>query len=167
MIDTKLADTLNQQMNYEFEAAHAYMAKAAYCEQNNYGGFAHFYLQQAEEERFHGMKIYHYLNNRGIHAKFTMLAEPRTDFDGILDTFEYSLQQEQKVTKQFYNLADIALDTKEHATISFLGWFLDEQVEEEASFETHIEYLKRIGGDKKSLFMYEKELAQRNFVPSE
>lgn len=166
MLNTKLAELLNAQMNSEFEAAQAYMAKAAYCEINSYSGFAHFYLQQAEEERFHGMKIYEYLNNRGIHATFSGLEQPKTDFNGILDTFEYSLQQEKAVTKQFYDLADLAFETKEHATISFLNWFLDEQVEEEASFDTHLEYLKRIGSDKNALFIYEKELGQRNFVPT-
>lgn len=165
MINTNLAEALNDQMNYEFNAAQAYLAKAAYCEHNNYGGFAHFYLQQAEEERFHGMKIYQYLNDRGIHAQFSAISEPKTDFNSVLDTFEYSLQQEKLVTKQFYKLTDLAWEVKEHATISFLTWFLDEQVEEEASFDTHIEYLKRIGEDKNALFIYEKELGQRDFVP--
>lgn len=167
MISTSLAEALNKQMNYEFEAAHDYLAKAAYCEHNNYNGFAHYFLQQAEEERFHGMRIYQYLNDRGIQAKFSTLAAPKTEFDSILDTFEHSLEQEKAVTKQFYELTDLAWEDKEHATISFLRWFLDEQVEEEASFDTHIEYLKRIGQDKNALFIYEKELGQRDFVPTE
>ena len=79
MFSPRIADALNRQMNNEFEAAQSYMAMAAYCEHNSYGGFAHFYLQQAEEERFHGMKIYQYLNDRGVHAKFTGVSEPKID----------------------------------------------------------------------------------------
>ena len=165
MFSARIADALNRQMNNEFEAAQSYMAMAAYCEHNSYGGFAHFYLQQAEEERFHGMKIYQYLNNRGVHAEFTGVSEPKIVFNSILDTFESALQQEKSVTKSIYALTDLAWEEKEHATISFLKWFLDEQVEEEASFDTHIEYLKRIGEDKNALYIYEKELGQRSFTP--
>lgn len=165
MISLQLADALNRQMNNEFDAAQSYMAMAAYCEHNNYGGFANYYLQQAEEERFHGMKVYNYLNDRGIQARFSATTEPKINFESILDTFESGLQQEKGVTKNFYELTDLAWEEKEHATISFLRWFLDEQVEEEASFDTHIEYLKRIGEDKNALFIYEKELGQRTFSP--
>src|SRR5690606_15697029 len=123
---------------------------AAYCEHTNYSGFAHYYLQQADEERFHGMKIYQYLNDRGVHAEFTGASAPKINYDSILDTFETALQQEKSVTKNIYELTDLAWEEKEHATISFLRWFLDEQVEEEATFDKHIEYLKRIGEDMNS-----------------
>lgn len=165
MISQNLADAINKQLNNEFDAAQAYLAMAAYCEYNNYSGFANFYLQQVEEERFHAMKIYHYLNDRGIKATISSVNEPKIDFASILDTFETALLQEKKVTKNFYDLMDLAWEEKEHATISFLKWFLDEQVEEEATFDTHIEYLKRIGEDKNALFLYEKELGQRVFTP--
>ncbi|GIN91132.1 H-type ferritin FtnA [Siminovitchia terrae] len=166
MFNEKLAEALNKQMNNEFYSAHSYMAMAAYSEHNNYLGFAHFYLQQAEEERAHGMKIYKYLNDRGVHVKFSALAEPETDYTSIFDTFEKALLQEKEVTKNIYDLTDLAWEHKEHATISFLRWFLDEQVEEEASFETHIEYLKRIGNDQNALFIYENELGKRS-APAE
>ena len=167
MITNNLADALNRQMNNEFDAAQAYMAMAAYCEHQNYGGFANFYLQQVEEERFHGMKIYNYLNDRGFHAKITPTSEPKIDFESVLDTFEAALEQEKSVTRNFYELSDLAWEEKEHATISFLKWFLDEQVEEEATFDTHIQYLMRIGEDKNALFLYEKELGQRVFSAEE
>lgn len=167
MIKSKLAEALNKQLNNELDAAQSYLAMAAYCENENYSGFAHFYLQQAEEERFHAMKIYHYLNDRGIHAKISATNEPQTEFDSILNTFEASLAQEKGVTKNFYDLMDLAWEEKEHATISFLNWFLDEQVEEEAMFDTHIQYISRIIDNKNALYVYEKELGQRVFSPDD
>lgn len=164
MISTTLAQALNKQVNNEFDAAQAYLAMAAYCEHENYSGFAHFYLQQAEEERFHAMKIYDYLNDRGIQVKISGSTDPKTEFNSILDTFETALVQEKAVTKNFYDLMDLAWTEKEHATISFLNWFLDEQVEEEATFDTHIEYITRIKEDKNALFLYEKELGKRDFA---
>lgn len=165
MISEKLANTLNDQVNNEFDAAQAYVAMAAYCEHHSYSGFANFYLQQAEEERYHAMKLYNYLNDRGIQVKISGTSAPKTEFNSILDTFETSLEQEKNVTKNFYDLSDLAWKEREHATISFLNWFLDEQVEEEAMFDTHIDYLHRIKDDKNALFLYEKELGERKFLP--
>ncbi|AKS66718.1 ferritin [Staphylococcus schleiferi] len=163
MLNQKLLDALNQQMNHEYFAAHAYMAMAAYCDYHSYEGFANFYIEQAKEERFHGQKIYDYINDRGEKAVFSDLNAPKVDFNSILETFEDGLKQEQHVTKHFYELSEIAREEKDYATISFLNWFLDEQVEEEAMFETHIDYLKRIGDDANTLYLYEKELASRRF----
>ncbi|MBM2659505.1 H-type ferritin FtnA [Staphylococcus pseudoxylosus] len=163
MLNEDLLNALNEQMNHEFYAAHAYMAMAAFCDDNSYEGFANFYIQQAKEERFHGKKIYDYINDRGGHALFSSISAPKTEFSSILETFKDGLAQEQDVTRRFYNLSDLANKDKDYATISFLNWFLDEQVEEEAMFETHIDYLNRIGDDSNTLYLYEKELAARSF----
>ena len=165
MVSSNLAEALNKQLNNELEAAQAYLAMAAYCENENYSGFAHFYLQQVEEERFHAMKIYQYLNDRGIKASISAIHQPQTEFDSVLQTFEAALTQEKAVTKNFYDLMDLAWEEREHATISFLNWFLDEQVEEEATFDTHIQYISRIIDNKNALYLYEKELGQRVFSP--
>lgn len=166
MISEKLANLLNDQVNNEFDAAQAYVAMAAYCEHHSYSGFANFYLAQAEEERYHAMKLYDYLNDRGIQVKITATSTPKVDFDSVLDTFKVALKQEKGVTQNFYDLSDLAWEEREHATISFLNWYLDEQVEEEATFETHIDYLTRIEHDQNALFVYERELGKRTFDPN-
>ncbi|MBB6449968.1 ferritin [Geomicrobium halophilum] len=167
MLSDKISKALNDQMNNEFQAAHEYMAMAAYCNYKSYDGFANFYFQQAKEERYHGMKIYNFLNDRGQRAVFAAIKEPRKDFESLLDTFEAGLAQERQVTKNFYHLSDLAWDEREHQTLSFLNWFLDEQVEEEAMFDTHIDYLNRIKDDANALYVYEQELAKREFVAEE
>lgn len=163
MLNKELLTALNDQMNHEYYAAHAYMAMAAYCDYKSYEGFANFYIQQAKEERYHGKKIYDYINDRGEQAEFQSLSAPKTEFANILETFKDGLAQEQDVTRRFYNLSEIAHNDKDYATISFLNWFLDEQVEEESMFETHIDYLTRIGDDSNALYLYEKELGSRTF----
>ena len=102
------------------------------------------------------VKIYDYINDRGEHAEFKSIPAPKTEFKSILETFKDGLAQEQDVTRRFYNLSEIAQKDKDYATISFLNWFLDEQVEEESTFETHIDYLNRIGDDCNTLYLYEK-----------
>ena len=57
MLSKDLLKALNEQMNHEYFAAHAYMAMAAYCDKESYEGFANFYIEQAKEERYHGKNL--------------------------------------------------------------------------------------------------------------
>ncbi|MEE1131547.1 MAG: ferritin [Caryophanon sp.] len=165
MLSEQLHKAINDQMNFEFFSAHAYLAMAAYCTDESYDGFANFFLVQAEEERFHAMKFYNYLSDMGYRATITGFENPGNDFSSILNVFETALHHEKEVTRRIYHLADLALDEREHATMAFLKWFIDEQVEEESSFDTLISKIKRIEKDSNAMFMLDAELANRTFVP--
>ncbi len=164
-MNDKLAEALNEQMNFEFYSAHVYLAMAAYCSGESLDGFANFFIVQAEEERFHGMKIYKFLNDRGRRATLSALGEPKNDYSSILDSFEHGYAHEQQNTERFYKLSDLAMNDREHATINFLKWFIDEQVEEEALFDNIIHKLKRIDKDSNAFYMLDAEFAARSFTP--
>lgn len=53
---------------------------------------------------------------------------------------------------------------KEHATNSFLQWFVTEQVEEEATASEIVNKLKLMGDAPGGLFMLDRELGQRTFT---
>lgn len=167
MLDDQLTKALNDQMNYEFYSAHAYMAMAAYCSSESLDGFANFFLVQAEEERFHAMKFYNFINALGERATIQSLPEPNNTFSSVKDAFEHALVQEKDVTKKIYHLSDLALDRREHATISFLKWFIEEQVEEEDMFDSIIQKLKRIDNDSNAFFMLDDEFSKRSFSPED
>jgi ferritin len=167
MLSKKLTEALNEQMNYEFYSAHVYLATAAYCSAESLDGFANFFLVQSEEERFHAMKFYNFINDMGDRAEISGMDHPSNTFNSVLETFEKSLEHEKEVTRRIYHLADLAMDEREHATMTFLNWFIEEQVEEEASFDTLIQRLKRIGEDKNAFEMLDSELAKRTFTPPE
>ena len=59
---------------------------------------------------------------------------------------------------------DVAVAANDHATQSFLKWFIDEQVEEEANVEKILATLKLINGQGNGIFMMDRELSQRVFV---
>ncbi|MEK3881943.1 ferritin [Paenibacillus sp. PL2-23] len=160
-----LAQALNEQMNFEFYSAHVYLAMAAYCSADSLDGFANFFIVQAEEERFHAMKIYKFLNDRGRRATLQALGEPQNDYNSILHAFEQGYKHEQQNTERFYHLSDLAMNDREHATINFLKWFIDEQVEEEALFDSIINKLKRIDKDSNAFYMLDTEFAGRSFTP--
>ena len=76
MLSKNLLEALNDQMNHEYFAAHAYMAMAAYCDKESYEGFANFFIQQAKEERFHGQTTEVHMQNseQFQHQKLTFQA---------------------------------------------------------------------------------------------
>jgi len=165
MLSEKLAKALNYQMNFEFLSAHYYLAMASYFEDQDLSGFAHFFIVQAEEERFHAMKFYNFINEMDERATIQSISEPKNEFKSYIDVFETALSHEKEVTKRIYNLMDIATEEREHATVSFLRWFIDEQVEEEATMKNIIKKLQRIGNDSHAIYTLDQELAARIFTP--
>ncbi|MGV8145889.1 MAG: ferritin [Alkaliphilus sp.] len=165
MLNGKLEKELNKHVNAELYSAYLYLSMSAYFENINLPGAASWTRVQAEEEQFHGMKIFAYINERGGRTKLVAIESPPVEWDGILNVFEEILKHEQHVTSLIYNLMDIATEEKDYATTAFLQWFITEQVEEEASVTEMLNKLQLIGGKGHGLLMLDKELAQRTFVP--
>ncbi len=165
MLSEKLLDALNDQITHELYAAHLYMSMAAYCAGNDLDGCANFFLMQAEEERFHAMKFFDFINDKDGSITFKALEDPHASYDSILHAFESALAHEKIVTGKIYDLMDIATEEREYSTISFLNWFVDEQVEEEASFSNLIQKFKVAIKDEAMLLMLDNELAARVFTP--
>lgn len=165
MISEKLMNELNVQVKHELFSSNLYLSMASYCADEDLMGFANFFRVQAEEEKFHAMKFFDYIIERNGRAKISALDEPKSDFSSILDAFEHAYEHEQFVTKRIYTLMDLAMEEREHATISFLKWFIDEQVEEESMFNGLVKKLQRIGDNANALYMLDAELAQRAFTP--
>lgn len=165
MLSDQLLKALNEQMNYEFFSSQVYLSMASYCAAESFDGFANFFEVQAEEEKFHAMKIYRFINTLGKRAFVTGMQDPIVDFDSIRDAFEKGYAQEKEVTRRIYALSDIAMNEREHATINFLKWFIDEQIEEEALFDNIVHKLKLIEKDSNAIFMLDAEFANRTFTP--
>jgi ferritin len=165
MISDNLLKALNEQMNYEFYSSQTYLSMASYCAAEGFDGYANFFEVQAEEEKFHAMKIYHYINTVRKRVIVTGMPDPVTDFASILDAFEKGYEHEKEVTRRIYHLSDIALNEREHATMHFLKWFIDEQVEEESLFDNIVHKLKLVEKDSNAFIMMDAEFAKRSFTP--
>lgn len=165
MISEKLMKELNEQIKYEFFSANLYLAMAAYCASEDLDGFSNFFKVQAEEERFHAMKFFDYVNEMGGRVTISAFDEPQNEYTSIVDVFKQGLEHEKFVTARIYKLTDLAMEEREHATISLLKWFIDEQVEEESSFSSIVKKLTRIGENSNALYMLDSELGQRVFTP--
>ncbi|HSH24990.1 MAG TPA: ferritin [Massilibacterium sp.] len=161
MISERLLEKLNNQLNYEFYSAQVYLAVAGYCEEKSLPGFANFFRVQAEEERVHAMKFFEFITSLGLRVHITGFGTPQNDFSTMVEVFEKAIQHEKEVTARIYELSDIALNDREHATMSFLKWFIDEQVEEMDMFDNLLQRLRRINEDSSAFFMMDDELAKR------
>lgn len=165
MLPERLINKLNDQMNFEFYSSHIYLAMSAYFESIDLPGFANFFRVQAEEEKFHAMKFYKYINEMEGRIVFTGIQDVENEYASALAALKSALEHEKKVTRRIYELMDIALEEREHATISFLKWFIDEQVEEEATINSLIKKLEKIGDDVSALYSLDEQLATRVFTP--
>jgi ferritin len=164
MIKKKIIDAINKQINAEFYSSFLYLSMAAYFEDQNLPGMANWERVQAKEETTHAMKFYNFLSERGGRIVLDTIAKPSSDWKSPLDVFQTGLAHEQKVTAMINTLMDLAVAEKDHATISVLQWFVDEQVEEEANADAIVKKLKLAGNMAGALFMIDKELEARVFV---
>jgi len=165
MISQKMQDAINVQINKELYSEYLYLSMAAYFSSEGLSGFEKFFLVQAEEERFHAMKFYHFINERGGRVYFQKIDQPEKEFDSPIAVFEKAYEHEKYVTSLINKLMDMAIKENDHATKSFLNWYIDEQVEEEDSMDTILNKLKMIKGKGNGMLMMDKELGSRTFTP--
>lgn len=167
MISQKLQDAINYQINRELYSEYYYLSMASYFNSVGLSGFENFFLVQVEEERFHAMKMYRFLNEKGGRVCLKAIEAPKTQFESALEVFELAYEHEKLVSGLINDLMDLAIKENDHAAKNHLNWFVEEQVEEEASMDTILNKLKLIGGEGHGLLMLDAELAQRTFTPPE
>lgn len=165
MIHEKMEQAINDQMNAEIYSSYLYLSMSAYFESINLKGFSNWMRVQAMEELSHFRKFYDYLVMRGGRVILTEIQAPPAEWESPLAAFENVLSHEQMVTGRINDLVDLSSELKDHASNSFFQWFVDEQVEEESSADDLIQNLKLNENNPGGLFIIDKELAQRTFVP--
>jgi ferritin len=165
MISKKMENALNGQVNAEMYSAYMYLSMESYFKSLNLNGFANWMRAQTQEEMMHAMKIYDFINERGGRIILKTIDGPPTKWESPLAVFEATYTHEQKVTGLINDLMDLAIEEKDHATNTFLQWFVNEQVEEEASADELVQQLKMMENAPGGMFMLDRELGQRVFTP--
>jgi ferritin len=152
---------INDQINAELYSSYLYLSMAAHFESVNLPGFAKWMRVQAQEENGHAMKLFDYVVERGGRVTLAAIDAPPASWTSPLNAFEDVYAHEQKVTGLISGLMDLAIELKDHATSSFLKWFVDEQVEEEASADRVVQLLKMIGDAGHGIVMLDAQLGKR------
>ena len=160
-MDMKLQDAFNDQITNELYSAYIYLAMAAYFEAKELTGFAHWMEVEYKEEVDRAMKMFEFLNDRGVKVLLQAIPQPVLEYTSTLEVFEETLKHEKKVTSLINALYDLTKEINDSASSVFLQWFISEQVEEEKNASYIIETLKMIKPEGPALIMLDRELAKR------
>ena len=161
MLNAKVKELLNLQINKEFYSAYLYLDFSNYFEARGLDGFANWYKVQAQEERDHAMLFYQYLHNNNESVTLDAIAKPEVVLDSDMTVLKAGLKHELYVTSLINDIYAAAYEVKDFRTMQFLDWFFKEQGEEETNANDLISKMELFGSDPKSLYMLNGELATR------
>ena len=167
MLSQKLHEAINAQINAELWSAYLYLAMSMVAEAKGYKCVANWFYVQFQEEQAHARIFMNYLSSRDAKVTLLPIEEVPATWNSVLDMYKQTLEHEKKVTSLINNLAYIANEDRDFASINRLNWFIDEQVEEEESAREMISTVEAVEDNKYGMYMLDKELAARVYnVPS-
>jgi bacterioferritin B len=140
----RFVEALNDQIGREFLAAHQYTAVAVFYDRQTFPRLARFFYDQADEERGHAMKMIGYLRDTGADVVLGDIPAPKNDFADLVEPIRLALENERKVSVSIAGLFEIARETNDYASESFMQWFVDEQVEEESTMDGLLQVAERV-----------------------
>ena len=147
MLSKNLHDAINAQINAELWSAYLYLAMSMDAEAKGLKGVANWFYVQYLEEQDHARIFMNYLNSRDAKVRLMPIEEVPDTWDSVLAMFTQTLAHEKKVTALINNLAAIANDDRDFASINRLVWFIDEQVEEEENAREMIAAVEAVIGE--------------------
>ena len=164
-MDARVEQALNEQIHAEFFSFYLYLSVSAYFTTEHLDGFAHWMRVQAQEEFGHAMKLFDYLNERGGKVGLAALDAPQREWSSPTDAVGAVLNHEKHISQRINDLVDLATAAKDHATTVVLHWYVNEQVEEEATADTLYHQVKMLEDSPHGLLMLDRELAGRTLGP--
>lgn len=153
-----LIDAFNTQIGHELGASHQYTSIATYFDRQTLDQLAKFFYRQADEERDHAMRFVRFLVELGAPVVIPEVPAPKADFESAEEAVALSLEWEETVTQQIYELVDLAQKDSNHIAMRFLDWFVNEQLEEVSTMGGLLDVVRRAGDD--GLHFVEEYLAR-------
>ena len=164
MLDKKVKELINIQINKEFYSAYLYLDFSNYFNDLGLDGFAHWYDIQAQEERDHAMLMRQYLHNNGERVTFTAIDQPEKSYSSVLDVLKAGLSHEMYVTSLINTIYAAADEVHDYRTMQCFDWFVKEQGEEEKNADDLIKKFQLYGSDPKGLYALNQELLARVYT---
>ena len=164
MLNAKVKELLNQQVNKEFYSAYLYLDFSNYYEARGLNGFANWYKIQAQEERDHALLFYQYLHNNNETVTLDAIAKPDKVLDSDMTVLKAGLEHEEYVTSLINAIYAEAMKANDFRTLQFLDWFVKEQGEEETNASDMVKNMQLFGSDPKGLYDLDREYQARTFV---
>ncbi len=165
MLDKKVTELINVQINKEFYSAYLYLNFANFYKSKGLDGFSNWYMVQAQEEKDHAMLYLKYLQNNNEEVILDVVEKPAISMEKLIDPLKAGLAHEEYVTDLINTIYDAAQNVKDFRTMQFLDWFIKEQGEEETNSHELITKMELFGTDPKGLYMLDNELKGRVYTP--
>jgi ferritin len=156
MLNKKVEDICNRQVDREGYSSALYLAMASWAENNGLPGIASWLYVQSDEERLHMLKFIKYINERGGKAIVPAFKKPGPDYKSVEDVFSQVLKHEEFVTASINEIVQVTLDVKDFNTHTFLQWFVNEQLQEEASARAILDKLRLVG--KNNMYIFDRDI---------
>lgn len=161
MLKQDLITAINEQMVYEFESGYLYLGLAAKLEEFHFAGMAHWVRVQADEELLHADLFYRYLIDNEAVVELADIRKPELKVENPTDVFKAALGHEKKVTARINDLAGLALKKGDFSTLTFLNFFLKEQLDEERSVQLILDRITLAGKSLEAMLFIDSELEKR------
>lgn len=161
MISEKIQTAFNEQIKHELDSDYLYLSMAAWFKSNGWDGMSHWMTLQAKEEYGHAMRFYDHINERNGRVTLLGIDKPRSEWASPLQAFQEAYKHEQEITAKINNLVKLSNEQGDYAALSFLNWFVNEQIEEEASTLKGAQMLERAGTSGAGLLMLDKQFGKR------
>lgn len=165
-MNKEMTDAFNDQINAEMFSAYLYLSMGSWFEERSLTGFASWFRCQYLEENMHAMKMYNFVCERGGRVILKPIEGPETEWKSYADVFAQVVEHEEHVTSLINGLVAKSRKLSDYASESFLMWYVDEQVEEEATAGDLLAKLKLIGDNPNALIQMDKELGGRSPSPN-
>jgi ferritin len=158
-MNAELLAGLNDHLKLEFRAAHDYLAMAIWLAEHDLPGFALWMRKQSGDELTHANKIIDHLVERDQKVVLPAIGQPPADWPSAEALVGHVFRNEQEVTASINHLYEMAVRTTDHPAQMLLQWFVNEQMEEEASARAILGRLKLAGSAGLGLLLIDQELA--------
>lgn len=161
MINEQLYTAINQQVTEEYAAAYIYRHLANEMDALSFPGLCEWFAAQAAEECEHALKFAKHLIDRGERVCPHPIEIDAPKIAGPLEAFKAALEHEKKVSEQIRTITRLADEVGDLESRPLLNWFLNEQIEEEATVSEIVGRVKLINDDGPGLLRLDEELGKR------
>lgn len=159
MIKKNIEKALNAQIAIEGSASYLYLALASWCDMKGLDGAAAFLYKHSDEERFHMLRLFHYINNAGGYAISPEIKKAKTEYKSLSEIFDVIYKSEKHVTDSVNDLVKLCTEEQDYSTLNFIQWYVEEQREEEVLFKSIMDKINLVGSEGVGLFMIDQHLA--------
>jgi len=166
-LTTETEKLLNSQIVMEGKSSAYYLSMASWVDTKGYANSANFLYKHSEEERMHMLKLFHYINEAGGHARQPEITGIPNKFKSLREVFDLILSHEIEVTKSINRIVDHCFTIKDFTTFNFLQWYVTEQREEETLARRAVELFDLIGEEGMGLWTIDQEIGKLEAFASE